>query len=487
MKKIFIPILIFLVITTNVTAQNVGINNNGSAAAASAMLDVSSTSKGMLIPRMTMAQRNLINQPATSLLIYQTDNTPGYYYNGGTPAAPTWEMFQKNGATPFTLPYYGTSNVMEAFKIVNSGTGKAIIAESTGGTAFSAYSQGNGTGISVSTDDGFGILSITNDTGIAVYGSSQRGNAAKFDISYSNNPSPAVHIKNAGKGSGLYINNTSSSNVEPGLHVKNTGTGSGAKIEITNAASSYTALSIGHSGTGAGINSSVVSGTGIVAYSTNGTGASIASLNSTGLFVTGGTMALDVSGKVRINGAGQSPGLGKVLTSDATGNATWQNPSQLPEVAFRSRAIASSHNSFDQDTYKKVEFSIEEYDLSGSFINTPGASSSATSVFTVPVAGVYHFDAQVSPANNIVYDYFDSNIRLMVNHNGFVSAIVTRHFDGNSRQMDDNTINTDYHLSIGDKIWIEYRYFDWALPGTSNSLNTGGDKNYFSGRLVIAD
>jgi uncharacterized protein (TIGR02145 family) len=46
----------------------------------SAMLEVTATNKGILIPRMTLAQRNTIKSPANSLMIYQTDNTPGYYY-----------------------------------------------------------------------------------------------------------------------------------------------------------------------------------------------------------------------------------------------------------------------------------------------------------------------------------------------------------------------------------------------------------------------
>ena len=41
--------------------------------------------KGMLIPRMTSTQRDAITSPATGLLVYQTDNTPGFYhYNGSS-------------------------------------------------------------------------------------------------------------------------------------------------------------------------------------------------------------------------------------------------------------------------------------------------------------------------------------------------------------------------------------------------------------------
>jgi hypothetical protein len=56
----------------------------------SAQLQISSTSKGLLIPQLTAAQRAAITSPATGLLVYQTDGTTGFYYNTGTAAAPAW-------------------------------------------------------------------------------------------------------------------------------------------------------------------------------------------------------------------------------------------------------------------------------------------------------------------------------------------------------------------------------------------------------------
>ena len=50
----------------------------------SAALTIESNAKGFLLPRMTLAQRNAINNPATSLLIFQLDDTPGFYYFDGT-------------------------------------------------------------------------------------------------------------------------------------------------------------------------------------------------------------------------------------------------------------------------------------------------------------------------------------------------------------------------------------------------------------------
>jgi len=50
----------------------------------SAALKITSSNKGILIPRLTISERNAINNPSTALLIFQTDNTPGFYYYDGT-------------------------------------------------------------------------------------------------------------------------------------------------------------------------------------------------------------------------------------------------------------------------------------------------------------------------------------------------------------------------------------------------------------------
>jgi microcystin-dependent protein len=83
MKTFYLFFLLVLVSAISF-AQNVGINSDGSAPNASAMLDVKSTSGGILIPRMTEAQRDAIATPASGLLVYQTNITPGFYYYNGT-------------------------------------------------------------------------------------------------------------------------------------------------------------------------------------------------------------------------------------------------------------------------------------------------------------------------------------------------------------------------------------------------------------------
>jgi hypothetical protein len=77
-------ITIFFLAMSAAFAQGVAINENGNAADPSAILDVSSTDKGVLIPRMTQSERLAISGPASGLLVYQTDETEGFYYYSGT-------------------------------------------------------------------------------------------------------------------------------------------------------------------------------------------------------------------------------------------------------------------------------------------------------------------------------------------------------------------------------------------------------------------
>ena len=68
---IFLLVMLLPVFAIQLSAQSVSVNNNGSAPHASAMLDVSSTTKGILIPRMTTAQRTAIINPAAGLQVFE--------------------------------------------------------------------------------------------------------------------------------------------------------------------------------------------------------------------------------------------------------------------------------------------------------------------------------------------------------------------------------------------------------------------------------
>ena len=76
-------LVLMLVCNTALSAQNVAINDNNANADPSAMLDVQSTTKGMLVPRMTSAQRTAISNAAVGLLVFDT-NTESFWFRDGS-------------------------------------------------------------------------------------------------------------------------------------------------------------------------------------------------------------------------------------------------------------------------------------------------------------------------------------------------------------------------------------------------------------------
>ena len=112
MKNIFLAIAIIL-FALNTNAQSVAINNDGSTADPSAILDLKSTNQGVLVPRLTQTQRTAIATPATGLMVYQTDATAGFYFYNGT----AWTSLNgangtngTNGANGQGVPTGGTAN-----------------------------------------------------------------------------------------------------------------------------------------------------------------------------------------------------------------------------------------------------------------------------------------------------------------------------------------------------------------------------------------
>jgi len=96
MKKA-LPLLVFLAITIAGMAQNVGIGTT--TPAASAQLDVNSTTKGLLPPRMTTAQRNAIASPAAGLIIFNTSTNSLEIRNNSA-----WAALSTPASTAVFLP-----------------------------------------------------------------------------------------------------------------------------------------------------------------------------------------------------------------------------------------------------------------------------------------------------------------------------------------------------------------------------------------------
>jgi uncharacterized protein (TIGR02145 family) len=137
MKKLFILFAIFTTFAT--MAQSVGINADGSAANASAMLDVSSTTKGLLPPRMTQSQRIAIATPAAGLIVWCTNcgaNGETQVYNGttwtnmvggtasgivpGAPTSPVATAGNAQASVAFTAPASNGGSAITGYTVTSS-------------------------------------------------------------------------------------------------------------------------------------------------------------------------------------------------------------------------------------------------------------------------------------------------------------------------------------------------------------------------------
>ena len=129
MKKILT--ILFAVTAIFCRAQNLAVNTTGATGNVSSMVDIVSTNKGILIPRLSLISTTdaaTIATPATSLLVYNTNASVtggqgvGYYYNSGTSLLPVWvkltgtkDAWILGGNTAITEPAvpatYGTSTI----------------------------------------------------------------------------------------------------------------------------------------------------------------------------------------------------------------------------------------------------------------------------------------------------------------------------------------------------------------------------------------
>ena len=114
MKKHLLFIIVLSICFPFLSLAQVGIGT--STPNASAMLDINSTQKGLLVPRMTQAQRIAIPSPAEGLIVYQTDNTAGFYFHSASnwiflpgSNAGGWELNGNSGTDPST-DFIGTTD-----------------------------------------------------------------------------------------------------------------------------------------------------------------------------------------------------------------------------------------------------------------------------------------------------------------------------------------------------------------------------------------
>ena len=156
------------VLFTATTVAQVGINIE--TADPSAALDITSTTGGLLVPRMTQAQRNQINDPAgpaEGLMIYQTDGTVGfYYYNGSSwgevgATSTTYSIGDiVNGGVVFWLDSTGQHGLVVAMSDVATSVQWGCYGTDLPNVSNVPYNNGVPAGLGAEIGDGF---NNTND------------------------------------------------------------------------------------------------------------------------------------------------------------------------------------------------------------------------------------------------------------------------------------------------------------------------------------
>ncbi len=131
-----------------------GVGIGTTAPDVSAALDIVSSSKGALLPRVAAA--TAIVTPATGLLVFQTGAPAGFYYNAGTPGAPSWQQIATASGAAVTASN-GLTKTGNNLALGGTLTGATTIAQ--GGRAFSL----TGGNVGIGTSNPAGLLTVQND------------------------------------------------------------------------------------------------------------------------------------------------------------------------------------------------------------------------------------------------------------------------------------------------------------------------------------
>ncbi|MDP1621128.1 MAG: hypothetical protein Q8M08_02195 [Bacteroidales bacterium] len=155
-------LILLSIVHSGIVTGQVAINNDGSPADNSAMLDIKSNGRGMLVPRMTTAQRNSIPTPAPGLLVYDNTTASFWYFNSIAWLELTgsvnmgWSLSGNSGTIAGTN-FLGTSDAQDlVFKVngiesgrightgyLNTGLGYGVLYGNTTGANNTAIGYGS--------------------------------------------------------------------------------------------------------------------------------------------------------------------------------------------------------------------------------------------------------------------------------------------------------------------------------------------------------
>ncbi len=169
--------LCFVLMAGTAISQTIAINSTGANAAASSILDVSSTTNGMLIPRMTTTQRNAISTPATGLMIWNTTDSSLNQYRGTS----GWYSLQNTGSE---WSVTGNAGTTAGANFIGTTDARALVVKTNNTSRINVSSAGittigDGTNQTSIEADGTltlqGNATVFNDLQVPVFSTSNGG------------------------------------------------------------------------------------------------------------------------------------------------------------------------------------------------------------------------------------------------------------------------------------------------------------------------
>lgn len=172
-QRLLLSAILIAIFGNSAFSQSMAINTDGSTANASAILDIKSTIKGVLIPRMNTAERTAIGSPATGLQVYDTDLNLLYFYNGSAWGAlsSSTNYWTSSGGNIYnntgTNVGIGTTTPGDKLEVNGNirltGTGTLLAAPSTSGSAYSVTVKAGDPYVPVGGSGGSVNITATNN------------------------------------------------------------------------------------------------------------------------------------------------------------------------------------------------------------------------------------------------------------------------------------------------------------------------------------
>lgn len=242
-RVVMLQVLLLLMAVGTALGQGVGIGTTTFSPTTDALLELRSVSGGLLITRMTQAQRDAIATPSEGLLIYQTDNIAGFYYFNGF----EWMPFSNQDIVVESYDNLGNhiarqELVLDGNAIVNTSGGGGIRIDDEG-----QVSIGNAHTDSPLAVKGSSVSSFEgpNNGVVSVVSEQTAFNFVPLDFAHDNSTTPMARIaaQMSGQGAKLYIgtsNNTTLGITNTAMTIDesgNVGIGTkvpGRKLELMN-------------------------------------------------------------------------------------------------------------------------------------------------------------------------------------------------------------------------------------------------------------